>query len=172
MASGNEADGGHSTSTRFRPISLTPRFREANCVTSIPLEVELELAAHGRTEAVEKLAELRAGDVILHISGVEVVSGVKNGDAESRSSSCNFGDDLWYSETEARSNLDQGRDVDIVAQSQLAIGKESVRRVKGLWPVLVPPHYECWKIAEKVINRVEIAASLGVGRKTITNRTR
>ncbi|HAF13597.1 MAG TPA: hypothetical protein DCK99_07830, partial [Blastocatellia bacterium] len=51
------------------------------------LEVELELAAHGRTEAVEKLAESRAGDVILHITGVEVVSGVKNRQADSRSSS-------------------------------------------------------------------------------------
>jgi len=163
-------------------------------VTSTPLEVELELAAHGRTEAVEKLAELRAGDVILHISGVEVVSGVKNGHADSRSPSSNPGDGLWYGETfralhgerqkcweaprlvawadkiqafinegerKARSNLDQGRDVDIVAHSQLAIGKESVRRVKGLWPILVPPHYERRKIAEKVINRVKIAPSLG-----------
>ena len=176
------------------PLSLTPRFREANCGTSTPLEVELELAAHGRTEAVEKLAESRAGDVILHLTGVEVVSGVKNGHADSRSSSSNPGDELWYGETfrnlhgerqkcweasrlvawadkiqalinegerEARSNLDQGRDVDIVAHSQLAIGKESVRRVKGLWPVLVRPHYERWKIAEKVINRVKIAPSLG-----------
>jgi len=63
-------------------------------VTSTPLEVELELAAHGRTEAVEKLAELRACDVILHISGVEVVSGVKNGHADSRSPSANPRDDL------------------------------------------------------------------------------
>ena len=85
----------HSTSKRFGPISLTPRFREANCGTSIPLEVELELAAHGRIEAVEKLAELWACDVILHISGVEVVSGVKNGHADSRSPSSNPGDDLW-----------------------------------------------------------------------------
>jgi len=64
-------------------------------------------------------------------------------------------------ERETRSNLNQGRDVDIVARSQLAIGKESVRRVKGLWPVLVPPHYERRKIAEKVINRVKIAPSFG-----------
>src|SRR5688500_19898938 len=69
------------------------------------LEVELELAAHGRTEAVEKLAELRACDVILHISGVEVVSGVKNGDAESRSSSCNPGDDVWYSKDRKSTRL-------------------------------------------------------------------
>ena len=85
----------HSTSRRFGPTSLTPRFREANCGTSIPLEVELKLAAHGRIEAVEKLAELWACDVILHISGVEVVSGVKNGHADSRSPSSNPGDDLW-----------------------------------------------------------------------------
>ena len=36
-----------------------------------------------------------------------------------------------------------------------------MRRVKGLWPVLVRPHYEGWKIAEKVINRVKIASSFG-----------
>ena len=150
---------------------------------SIPLEVELELAAHGRTEAVEKLAELRACDVILHIPGVEVVSSVKNGRADSRSPSAHPGDDLWCGETfralhgerqkcweaprlvawadkiqafinegerKARSNLDQGRDVDFVAHSQLAIGKESVRRVKGLWPVLVPPHYERRKSPRKL----------------------
>ena len=64
-------------------------------MTSPPLEVELKLAAHGRAEAVEKLAELRACDVILHISGVEVVSSVKNGRADSRSPSANPGDDLW-----------------------------------------------------------------------------
>ena len=63
------------------------------------LEVELELAAHGRTEAIEKLAKLRACDVVLHISGVEVVCGVKNGYADSRSSSCKLRDNLWYSET-------------------------------------------------------------------------
>jgi len=94
----NEDDGGDDRPQHFRavrPISLTPRFREANCGTSIPLEVELELAAHGRIEAVEKLAELWACDVILHISGVEVVSGVKNGHADSRSPSSNPGDDLW-----------------------------------------------------------------------------
>jgi len=158
------------------------------------LEVELELAAYGRTEAVEKLAESRACDVILHITGVEVVSGVKNGQADSRSSSSNPGDELGYGETfcnlqgkrqkcwetsrpvawadkiqalinegerEARSNFDQGRDVNIVAHSELAIGEESVRRVKGLWPVLVRPDYERWKIAEKVIDRVKIAPSFG-----------
>src|SRR4029078_1839410 len=64
-------------------------------------------------------------------------------------------------ERKARSNLDQGRDVDIVAHSQLAIAKESLRRVKGLWPVLGGPHYERRKIAEKVINRIKIASSLG-----------
>lgn len=42
-------------------------FREANCGSTPRLEVELELAAHGRAEAVEKLAESRACDVILHI---------------------------------------------------------------------------------------------------------
>ena len=94
----NEDDGGDDHPQHFRavrPISLTPRFREANGGTSIPLEVELELAAHGRIEAVEKLAELWACDVILHISGVEVVSGVKNGHTDSRSPSSNPGDDLW-----------------------------------------------------------------------------
>src|ERR1043166_1218517 len=34
--------------------SFSCRLRISNCVTSTPLEVELELAAHGRTEAVEK----------------------------------------------------------------------------------------------------------------------
>ena len=63
------------------------------------LEVKLEFAAHGRAEAVEKLAESRAGDVILHLTGIEVVSGVNNGQAESHSSSSNPGDELWYGET-------------------------------------------------------------------------
>ncbi len=55
------------------------------------LKVELEFATHGRTEAVEKLAELRACDVILHISGVEVVSSIENSHTDSRSSSSHFG---------------------------------------------------------------------------------
>ena len=134
---------------------------------------------------VEKLAEARACNIILHITGVEVVSGVKNGQAESRSSALKLGDELWYGETfrnlqgerqkcweapspvawadkiqalinegerEARSNLDQGREVDIQWHSQLAIHKEPMCRIKGLRPVLIRPNYERWKIAEKVIN--------------------
>jgi|SRR5882724_3450478 len=60
------------------------------------LEVELELAAHGRMEAVEKLTESRAGVVILHFAGVEMVSGVKNGHAHSRSSPSDPRNELWY----------------------------------------------------------------------------
>ena len=64
-------------------------------------------------------------------------------------------------EREARSNLEHRRDVDIRAQVKLAIGKEPVRRVKGLWPILVRLDNERGKIAEKVINRVKVAASAG-----------
>ena len=49
-------------------------------------------------EAVEELAESRAGDVVLHLSGVEVVSGVKNGRANSHSSARNRRNELWDGE--------------------------------------------------------------------------
>ena len=63
------------------------------------LEVELELAAHGRTEAIEKLTKLRACDVILHISGVEVVSSIENSHTDACALSSHFGDAPWYAET-------------------------------------------------------------------------
>ena len=50
-------------------------------------------------EAVEKLAESRAGEVILHLNGVEVVSGVKNSCADSHSSASNPRYELWNGET-------------------------------------------------------------------------
>src|SRR5678815_5032393 len=156
--------------------------------------MEFKFAAHGHALAVEKLAQSRAGDVILHLTGVEVVSGVEHGQTHSHASSSNPGEELWYSEAfrnlqgerhkcgetsrpvlwadkiqalinqgirEARSNLDQRRDVYIQGHSQLAIDKESVRRVEGLRPVFVWPHYERREIAEKLINRVKIASSFG-----------
>jgi hypothetical protein len=71
--------------------STKRRLRHEN-VGGKRLEVDVELAAHGRAEAVEKLTESRAGNVILHIAGVEVVSQVKNGQADSRASSSKPGD--------------------------------------------------------------------------------
>ena len=63
------------------------------------LKIDLKLAAYRSTEAVEELAELRACDVILHISGIEVVGGIKNSQADSGSSSSNARDKLWYGES-------------------------------------------------------------------------
>ena len=76
------------------PVAQAITFRAFGAEYSL-LEVELELAAHGHAEAVEKLAESWAGDVILHVTGVEVVSGVEYGQAHSHSSSSNPGDELW-----------------------------------------------------------------------------
>ena len=63
------------------------------------LKVQFELTPHGRTETVEKLAELRACNVVLHISGVEVVCNIDNSHTEACASSAHFGDALWYAET-------------------------------------------------------------------------
>ena len=63
------------------------------------LKIDLELGAHCRTEAVVKLAELRACDVILHISRVEVASNIENSRTDARSLSAHLGDKLWYRET-------------------------------------------------------------------------
>src|SRR5438093_4488378 len=152
------------------------------------LKLHLKLAAHTSTQTVEKLAEARAGNVILHISRIEVVCAVKKGQAESRPAAAKPGNPLWYGKTlrnlhvdgkecrkasrpvacankiqslidegerKTRSNLDQRRDVDVVAHPQLTISEEPMRGVKRLRPILVPAHYERGKITEEIINGVE-----------------
>ena len=63
------------------------------------LKVHLKLAAHASTQTVERLAEPRAGNVILQVSRIEVIGGVKNGQAESRPASSKPGNQLWYGKT-------------------------------------------------------------------------
>src|SRR5438128_5948736 len=158
------------------------------------LKLHLKLAAHTGTQTVEKLAETRAGNVILHVSRIEVGCAVKKGQAESRPAAAEPGNQFWYGKTfcnlhvdgkkcrkasrlvacankiqslidererKTRSNLDQWRDVDVVAHPQLTVGEQPMRRVKRLRPVLIPAHHERGKITEEIINGVEVATSVG-----------
>ena len=60
------------------------------------LKVHLKLAAHTSTQTVEKLPESRAGNVILQVTRIEVIGGVKNGQTESRPAASEPGNQLWY----------------------------------------------------------------------------
>lgn len=48
------------------------------------LEIQLKFAAHGRAEAVEELAEVRAAGIVLHVARIEMVGDVENDDAGAR----------------------------------------------------------------------------------------
>ncbi len=53
-------------------------------VITTALEIQFKLAAHGRAQAVEELAEVRAAGVVLHVARIEMVSDVENDDAGAR----------------------------------------------------------------------------------------
>jgi len=48
----------------------------------ILLELNLELTSNGCSQAIEKLPEARAAEIILHVTRVEVISNVKDGDTD------------------------------------------------------------------------------------------
>src|SRR5260370_10991542 len=48
------------------------------------LEIQLELPAHGRAEAVVELTKVRAGNVVLNVARIEMVRDVENDDAGAR----------------------------------------------------------------------------------------
>ena len=49
---------------------------------SVLLELNLELTSNGCPQAIEELPEARAAEIILHVTRVEVISNVKDGDTD------------------------------------------------------------------------------------------
>src|SRR5713226_2981239 len=47
-------------------------------------EIQFKLAAHGRAQTVEELAEVRAAGIVLHVARIEMVGDVENDDAGAR----------------------------------------------------------------------------------------
>ena len=48
------------------------------------LEVHLKFGSHGRSQAVEELAEVRAPGIVLHVARIEMVGDVENDDTGAR----------------------------------------------------------------------------------------
>jgi len=49
-----------------------------NSPVAVNLKINLEFPPHGRAQAVEKLAELQAAKIALHVTWIEVIRNVEN----------------------------------------------------------------------------------------------